>query len=86
MRLHGHAKVNPKAPSAFAVCDRCGMLYNLDDLAYQMEWRGPSMMSTGAKICRKCTDKPQEQNRTIILPPDPVPRLDPRPENFDAEM
>lgn len=62
------------------------MLYNLDNLSYQMEWRGPRLASTGAKVCRHCTDKPFAHNRPVILPPDPAARRDPRPEDFDAEM
>jgi len=34
-------------------------------------------------VCKSCLDVPQEQLRTIILPPDPVPISNPRPENYE---
>lgn len=33
-------------------------------------------------VCQSCYDKPQEQLRTVILPPDPVPIMNPRPEDY----
>lgn len=39
-------------------------------------------MNLRIRVCSHCTDRPSNQLRTIILPPDPVPVLDPRPENF----
>jgi hypothetical protein len=62
------------------------MLYNLDDLNYQFDWRGPRLANLRLRVCRRCTDKPFEFWRPVILPPDPSPRIDPRPEDFDAEM
>lgn len=85
-RPHGHARVDPQRPSAFAVCDACSFLFNLDDLNYQFDWRGPRLANLRLKKCRRCLDKPFEFFRPIILPPDPVARRDPRPEAFDAEM
>lgn len=86
MRPHGHARVNPSSPSAFGVCDRCGRLFNLSDLTYQFDWRGPRLANLRIKVCRQDLDKPFNFYRPIILPPDPMPVLDPRPEAFDAEM
>lgn len=85
-RPHGHARVNANQPSAWGDCDRCGMLYNLDDLNYQFDWRGPRLANLRIKVCRRCMDKPFPFWRPVILPPDPVARTDPRPEAFDAEM
>lgn len=85
-RFHGRASVRPSNPAAFGVCDRCGFWYQLSELVYQLEWRGNALMSTGIKVCtRTCYDKPQEQFRPQILPPDPVPVLQPRPENFTLD-
>jgi len=64
------------------VCDRCGFWYLLDDLHYQMEWRGPRLMNIRLRVCQKCYDVPFIFNRPLVIPPDPVPRYDPRPENF----
>ena len=84
-RFHGHARVNPSAPSAFGVCARCQFLYNLDDLIFQYDWRGPRLQNLYFRVCKPCCDKPQEQLRPIILPPDPVPRYFPQVENYAAE-
>ena len=41
------------------------------------------LVCTGAN---GCWDIPQMQLRTIIIPPDPVPVLNPRPEQYSAEV
>lgn len=85
-RPHGHAHTNPERPEAYAVCDRCGLLYNHRDLKFQFEWRGTQLMNTGLLVCtRTCYDKPFIFYRPIILPPDPVPILNARPENYVVE-
>lgn len=82
MNVHGRARVDPDRPQAFAKCDRCGFLYNLVDLRYQFEWAGAALINTRFKVCDRCLDVPNEQLRTVILPPDPVPVIDPRPLSF----
>lgn len=83
MRPHGkYAKVDPAYPRAFAQCDRCSFWFNHDDLQWQYEWAGTSLMNIRVLVCRRCLDKPQEQFRTIILPPDPPPIINARPPNF----
>lgn len=84
-RQHGHARVNPRAPDAFAVCDRCNRLWNKRDLIWEMQWRGPRLMKTGFLVCQPCLDVPQQQLRPRILPTDPVPILNPRPEFYRVE-
>ena len=73
----GHAKVNPRDPSAQGECDRCGFWYQLDRLGKQMQWTGVELIWTGNLVCDKCNDIPQEQNKALILPPDPKPRINP---------
>ena len=82
MRPHGRARVDPSSPRAFATCDRCGFLYNRHDLGRQFEWSGPKLQDQGILVCDVCLDRPQEQFRTIVLPPDPVSISDPRPESY----
>lgn len=82
------ARVNPSNPEAWAQCDRCGFWYNSKDLAFQYEWAGTHLYNTGALVCttgNRCYDKPFEQLRTIILPPDPPPIMNARNPNFDVE-
>ena len=80
MRPHGRARVSPSHPEAHAVCDSCGFLFNHIDLAFQWNWQGPRLQNLRFLRCRSCLDKPSEFKRTLILPPDPVPIANPRPE------
>ena len=71
-----YARVDTQNPEGWAICDRCGFLYNRSDLTWQYEWAGNSLYSKGILVCttgNNCYDVPQEQLRTIILPPDPPP-------------
>jgi hypothetical protein len=79
-RPHGRARVSPRNPVAFAICERCGFLYNHTDLSYQFDWRGTRLQNLRIQVCQSCTDKPFEHNRVIILPPDPIPIANPSPE------
>lgn len=80
---HGRARVDTRNPSAWGVCDNCSEWRNLSDLAWEEQWMGPNLMRTGFRVCRdRCLDVPQPQLRTIILPPDPIPVRDPRPELY----
>jgi hypothetical protein len=81
-RFHGHAVVNPSAPVSFAVCDRCSGWYNITDLSWQFQFAGPTLQNLRLLVCRKCNDRPQPQLKPRILPPDPMPTLNARPENF----
>lgn len=78
----GQAQINPSAPEALGICDRCGRLFNLQALTYQYEWRGTTLQNTHLRVCGQCYDVPNEQMRAIILPPDPLPVYDPRVEPF----
>lgn len=82
MRPHGRAQVSSKNPQAFAICDRCGFLYNHKDLGWQYDWGGASLINKRILVCRPCMDEAQEQLRAIVLPPDPVPIINPRVEPY----
>jgi hypothetical protein len=63
------------------------MTYNLRDLRWQNQWQGNRLVNLRLLVCtRTCLDVPQIQLRTLILPPDPVPVLNPRPEMYSAEV
>ena len=87
MRPHGRfAVVDPTDPEAFAQCDRCGGWRNRSDLVFQPIWAGQRLYDIQVLVCYdKCYDKPNEQLRTIILPPDPPPVINARPPNFTYE-
>lgn len=82
MRVHGRARIDARKPSALGVCDRCGFHYNLKDLTWQFQWVGPRQQNIRLLVCESCYDTPQEQLRSIILPVDPEPIQNARPENY----
>lgn len=75
----GRASVSVRRPRAISECDRCGFWWNLDRLKQQMQWGGNNLIDTGLLVCPECYDKPFDQYRSPILPPDPFPRINPRP-------
>ncbi len=86
MRQHGRANISQIYPRALAICDRCGATYNHIDLKWQYQWRGTKLQNIQRLVCESCLDIPQEQLRVIILPMDPVPIMNARPENYvDAD-
>ncbi len=85
MRPHGRAKVNANSPRAFAVSDRTGFWYNNEDLIEQAYYSGPNLVGTGLLMPARELDKPNEQLRTIVLGPDPIPVLNARTENFQVD-
>lgn len=56
------------------------MRYNRTDLAWQFDWEGPRLQNLRLLVCSRCMDKPFEHNRPIVVPPDPVPVKNPRPD------
>lgn len=78
----GRARVSQRSPEAQAVCDRCYCNYSLDDLAWQFQWAGTKLQNLRLLVCPRCLDVPQPALKTIIIPPDPLPRLNPRHENY----
>lgn len=77
--------IDPDNPEALGICDYSGIIFMRKDLCRQMEWRGDQLVWTGFYVGQPFVDKPNQQNRTPILPPDPVPVLDPRPP-FESQI
>ena len=82
---HGHARVNPRSPEAFAVCDRCGRWWNKVNLRWQYDYRGKGLQNLNLLVCEPCYDTPQEQLRLYIIPPDPLPVINARIEQFSID-
>jgi hypothetical protein len=78
----GRATTSATNPRAFAVCDRCAIWYNHDQLKWQYDWAGASLINKRLLVCNTCYDTPQEQLRAIIIPADPVPIINPRVEPY----
>lgn len=80
-----YVKVDPTNPEGAGECDLCGRWYQLRTLRPQHEWAGTHLYTFQSLRCDQCYDVPQEQLRTIILPPDPPPLLNARVPNFAYE-
>ncbi len=80
------ASVSARSPRALALCDRCQFRYNHDELQWQYQYVGPKLQNLRILVCKSCLDVPNEQLRTIILPADPVPIQNPRPEQAALEI
>jgi hypothetical protein len=50
-----------------------------------MEWGGTQLYNKRILVFPDSEDRPNRQLGTIILPPDPVPILNARPENYYVE-
>lgn len=74
--------MDARNPRALALCDGCGFLVQHDTLQKEMQYRGGlSPVWTGFLVCGRCLDVPNAFGRLQVLPPDPVPVKDPRPDD-----
>ncbi len=82
IRYPGRARIDPMAPQALGICDRCGFQYNLRDLDWQWGWNGPNLINLHILVCEECMDDPSDQLRSIVLPIPPTiwPSVDIPPE------
>lgn len=80
------ARVSARSPQAQAVCDRCYLNFSLRSLSWQYQWAGNKLQNLRILVCKTCLDKPQPQLKSLIIPPDPVPLLNTRPEQYDCTV
>ena len=80
----GRARISARNPRAAAQCDRCGFIYNHVDLSWQYDWAGASLINKRILVCESCNDVPQQQLRAIVVPPDPVPIMNPRVQDYQS--
>lgn len=78
----GRARISAKNPQAAAVCDRCGGVLNHVDLSWQFDWAGAGLINKRLLVCSSCTDTPQQQLRSIVLPADPPVIMNARPQDY----
>jgi len=82
-RPHGKADISATQPRARGVCDRCGFMTNHYKLKWQYDWRGPKIQNLRFLVCDSCVDAMQQNGqRTIMLPADPLPIQNARPEYY----
>jgi hypothetical protein len=84
MRPHPRrAETDPGSPKSWATCDRCGFITNHYKLSWQFDWAGTKLVNKRILVCEGgCLDEPQRQLGTILLPPDPMPIMNARPERY----
>lgn len=80
-----NARVEPSRPRAWATCDRCGLIWQHERLSWQYQWAGFQLINERTLVCPYCLDRPQQQLRSLVLPPDPPPLVNPRPEAYTLE-
>lgn len=78
----GRARVNARNPQAAGICDRCGFVFQRTSLRFQYDWRGTTIQNLYQLVCNACYDTPQEQLRAIVVPADPIPIINPRPQDY----
>lgn len=78
------AEVDPDNPQAWGTCDRCGFVRNLKDLVWQYSYMGAFQpMNMRILVCPdRCLDELNPQDQAYILPPDPAPIFNARPEPY----
>lgn len=80
--LHGRAEVDPRDPQPFATCQMCGFNYNQSALVWQMRVAGVGLINSRLLVCRFCKDQNAQFLTPVILPPDPEPIMNARPEPY----
>lgn len=80
--LAGKARTSARNPQAHAICDRCGGRYNHVDLQWQFDWTGATVQNKRILVCKPCLDVMQPQLRSLVLPGDPPPIINARPELY----
>lgn len=76
----GGARVDPRNPQAYAICDRSGFRVQHNTLSWQHEWRGSQLQNLRILVRPQSLDTPNQQLRAYSPPPDPVPIANPRPD------
>lgn len=83
MRPHPRGtETNPFSPRAWATCERCGFVISHYKLSWQREWAGTQLINLRILVCETCLDSPNRQLGTVLLPPDPMPIMNARPEQY----
>lgn len=76
------ASVDVGNQSCWTTCDRCGFISNMNKMHWEVQWAGFNLIKTGFLVCTPCLDKPAPFLREMVLPPDPLPVANARPEPY----
>jgi hypothetical protein len=86
MRRHPkRTSVDPDSPRAWATDDQSGFITNHDELRWQYDWAGTQLVNKRLLVHPDFLDLPQRQLGSLVLPPDPVPIMNARPENYPID-
>lgn len=86
MRPHPRrARTAPQSPRGWGTSDRGGWVGNHENMCWQWEWSGFKLYNKRILVYPDELDVPQEQLRTIVIPPDPQPLMNARPESYSFE-
>ena len=80
-----HARVDPRWPEAWATSDRSGFIGNHRDLRNQQQYAGFELVTLNELVYAWEYDTPNRQLGALILPPDPPPIDNARPERYYIE-
>jgi hypothetical protein len=79
------ARTNSRYPQAWATSDSSGFVGNHIDMAWQYDYNGTQLFNKRILRFRDELDTPQQQFRALVLPPDPVPIMNARPEPYSID-
>jgi hypothetical protein len=83
MRRHPkRTQVDPSNPRAWGTSDHSGFIGQHGDLCWQYEWAGFQLINKRILVFEDELDLPNRQLGAIIIPPDPDPIMDARPEAY----
>ena len=81
-----NAETNADSPRSWGSCDRCGMIWNLDQLQWQYAYQGSQTpQNTRFLVCPRHLDQLNEQDSPNLLSPDPLPVYNARPEPYTLD-
>lgn len=83
MRRHPRrTQTDPSRPEAWSTCDRSGFVGQHNDMQWQWEWQGTTLINKRILVVPDMLDQPNRQLGTIVLPPDPTPIMNARIEPY----
>lgn len=82
----GRAWASAFRPEAQGVCDRCGFRYLLSRMQWQFDYLGNRLQNTRLIVCDRCLDVPHVMTVPVVVPPDPVPVRNPRPDDYALSL
>jgi hypothetical protein len=63
----GRAHTSIRNLHAQAVCDRCGIWYSINELKWQVDWRGTALANLRILVCPPCYDVEQQAVMPLAL-------------------